>query len=383
MNVGDNFYSPPASELAYNYLAHFCVATSVQGQSMSRFRNYCFTLNFTASAEPFVFTEADVSSPITYLCFQEEVGGAEGTHHLQGYLELDRAMTIAAVLALPPFRDLHADGYSFTLLPRRGTQAQAIAYCSKEDDTSIPGSFTEIGAPKAQGARSDLVAVRDAVNAKRSREDLWEDHFPTMVRYHKAITEYTRIRTRPRSWKTVVFFLVGPPGTGKTRTATTLCSYLASTLGESRYYVFPEKRTGFWCDDYDRQGVAFLDEMDGNRMTPTQFNSLADRYECVVPAHGTAGHQFLAKYLVVCSNYLPKYWWRQRSKVQTEQVMRRLDVVIPFLRGPPDLQRHAPPPGPPTGVVHGPQGFFTHLPPPLGISENPEFPWVDFEPLDN
>lgn len=307
---------------------------------MSRARNWCFTLNF-GELPPLVFSECDLQDPFSFMCFQEEVAPTTGTHHLQGYFELSRPLTLSALLSTPMFCDLQPSGYSLHFEPRRGSQADAIAYCSKPD-SAIAGSFVELGSKKAQGKRSDLLLVKELIDDKRPRDDLWEEAFPAMVRYHKSFVEYARVRTRPRSFKTVVILFVGPSGTGKSRTAFTLASYLSFLFGESRYYVFPEKGSGFWCDDYDQQSVAIIDEMDGNRMTPTQFNTLADRYECVVPCHGSAGHQFNARFLIVTSNYLPKYWWKKRSPDQVIQTTRRIDVLVPFLRLPlpPVIQQH-------------------------------------------
>lgn len=111
---------------------------------MSRYRNWCFTLNF-GELPPFLFLDGDFNdSLITYLCYQEEVGDS-GTHHLQGYLELSAPRPLRSVLAFPLFCDLQQAGYSFHLEPRRGTQAEAIAYCRKPD-SAIAGSFQEFGA---------------------------------------------------------------------------------------------------------------------------------------------------------------------------------------------------------------------------------------------
>lgn len=295
----------------------------------ARSRNYCFTLNY-AELPPFTFGEADLGDQVRFLAGQEEVGEA-GTHHFQGYLELHNPKSIRSVLKLPLFEGLQADGYSLHLEPRRGTQAEALAYVSKDDDTTISGTYVQFGEKAEQGKRSDLAELREMVVKKRPRQELWDAQFGSMLRYHKGVSEYARIKTQPRSHKTIVILMVGPSGRGKSTTAHTLARYLAFNEGQPDYYIFPEKSTGFWCDDYDNHAVALLDEMDGSRITPTMFNTLCDRFPCVVPAHGGPGHQFIAKYLIVVSNYLPKYWWRKRSAEQVRQTTRRIDVVFPFL----------------------------------------------------
>lgn len=130
-----------------------------------------------------------------------------------------------------------------------------------------------------------------------------------------------------------MILLVGPSGTGKSRTAHLLASLLGSV-----YFVPSPKGSGLYFDDYDGETSIILDEFDGNVMTPTAFNSLCDRYPYTLPSHGSAGSQMESRYIFVCSNYLPKYWWRKRSPQQVLQTTRRIEVTIPMLRAP------APPP---------------------------------------
>lgn len=171
-----------------------------------------------------------------------------------------------------------------------------------------------------------MVALKDDLDKGVSLKRLHEEHFSVMLRYGKAVKEYRRATIPPRSTKTVVILLVGPSGVGKSRFATSLCSFLGPT------YKLPQpKGSGTYWDDYDGQPVTFIDEFDGNFMRPTVFNDLCDRYEHVVPVHGSAGHQFVSRYLVICSNYLPKYWWKKRSPGQLRQTTRRIDVFIPLL----------------------------------------------------
>jgi len=176
------------------------------------------------------------------------------------------------------------------------------------------------------GKRSDLLAVKRALDDGSSFAAIASDHFSSFIRYGRAFKEYKRVRQAPRSTKTIVCCFYGPSGIGKSRFATAFAGYLGSV-----YKVPQPKGSGLYWDDYDGQSVVFIDEMDGNYMTPTFFNTLCDRYECVVPVHGGAGHQMLAKYIIICSNYHPRYWWKKRSAVQLTQTMRRMEICIPFV----------------------------------------------------
>lgn len=152
--------------------------------------------------------------------------------------------------------------------------------------------------------------------------ELQDEHFASFIRYGKAFKEYKRQITRPRTTKTTVILIIGPSGTGKSRFGHLLASYLGSV-----YKVPQPKGSGLYWDDYDGQDVTLIDEFDGSYMRPTFFNTLCDRYECVVPAHGGAGHQFVSKYLIIISNYHPRYWWKKRSLDQQIQTYRRIETT--------------------------------------------------------
>lgn len=70
---------------------------------MSKARNWLFTLN-----NPEGLPDGDelLSSGVTYAVFQEEVG-ENGTHHLQGYVELERNQALSYVTKLPGLEGAH------------------------------------------------------------------------------------------------------------------------------------------------------------------------------------------------------------------------------------------------------------------------------------
>lgn len=290
---------------------------------MGKWRNFCFTLFGVGGAAPPPLVLDDVPSWVTFVVYQTEKCETTGRIHFQGYLECQGQQTFVRIKKeWPALLAAHFE-------PRRGSQAQAIEYCEKLDtQVSAP---VRIGEPKSQGSRGDLLLIKEKIDLKRPLQEVCQDHFGTFARYSRFFKQYKREITIARSFKTFVVLFVGPSGTGKTRSATRLCHYLGSV------YKLPQpKGSGTYWDDYDGHDCVFIDEMDGNYFTPTFFNTLCDRYECVVPVHGGAGHQFVSKYIIICSNYLPKFWWRKRNSNQRLQTLRRIDLTIPmFNRCPP------------------------------------------------
>jgi len=299
---------------------------------------------------------------VTFFVYQREVCPRTSREHFQCYMELDSAVRFTTLQA-------ECDGLETAHFEsRKGTQTHAIAYCQKPDpykgydafidDTSrVEGPWFH-GEPKHQGQRSDLMEIQRDLNAGVSLKRIADTNFPEWVRFGRAFKDYKRIIATPRNFKTIVILIVGPSGRGKSRFGHLLSRYLSMEgrcdelqFPELGYhpdfnpvirgvqitddsplpYVLPEKHSGFWADDYDSEPVFYIDEFGGHRCVPTFFNGLADRYPFVIPSHGAAGHQMVSKYLVICSNYAPKYWWRNRNADQLFQTTRRIDMLIKLI----------------------------------------------------
>jgi len=301
--------------------------------------HWCFTVN---NYKKYPEVLPSVPTGVQYLVFQVEKA-TSGTPHIQGYVQFEKTGygTKVSTLCMQLFGAVSHNEAA------RGSDQENEDYCTKPE-TREHGPFrwgTRVPHAGKKGGRTDLLALQQGLDQGKSQKELMKTQFGTMSRLYKFANEYRRIMTKERDFKTLVILLVGPAGTGKSRTALTLCSLLGTT------YKVPEKHgsNNMWCDDYQGEDVMWIDEMDGSRMTPTNFNQLADRYPCVVPAHGSAGHQFISKYLVICSNYHPKFWWRKRNPDQVKQTMRRIDLVIKMI-----------PPRPHVHVCDKPDCILTH-----------------------
>lgn len=142
---------------------------------MSRAKYWCFTLNNYTDVELDLVRGLEQHEDVTYLICGKERGDNE-TPHLQGYLELKRRFRIRQLKQLPGLTRAHFE-------PRKGTQAQAADYCTKE------GDFFEIGtkATVQQGKRSDLDRALDTIRGGGTIKSLWEEHPKVMIRYEKGM----------------------------------------------------------------------------------------------------------------------------------------------------------------------------------------------------
>lgn len=114
-------------------------------------------------------------SRVSYIGFGREVA-ASGTPHLQGYLELRKRARLAGVKRLLRPLAPHLES-------RRGTQEQAITYCSKEN----PMEFSGLLSDSAQGQRTDLEDACDAIKEGATLRELWHDHTPVMVKFSRGL----------------------------------------------------------------------------------------------------------------------------------------------------------------------------------------------------
>lgn len=246
-------------------------------------RNYVFTDNNPETNQP-AWPDA-----VKYATWQRE-RGENGTEHLQGYVELKSSRRLAFVKAILPRAHWEV---------RRGTQQQARDYARK-NDTRIDGPWEHgVWEPHLPGRRSDLLAVKEAIDNGTKELDLWETHFGDMCRYHKAFQEYKRAKLPDRDWITRVYILIGPPGCGKT----SFCKRVAPDA----YWKVRSGNDSNWWDGYDGHDDVVIDEFYGWIKYDTLLR-LIDRYPYMVECKG-GFRKFTAKRIFITSNREWRQWY--------------------------------------------------------------------------
>nr|WET17323.1 replication associated protein [Bidens cyclovirus-like] len=289
----------------YTYFSFFMSAT----------KHWLFTLNnFT------VDEFNNLRSPpewVSYLVFQHERGN-EGTDHLQGYLEL------AGRYRMSRLRDFLPRAH---WEPRRGSQAQAIAYCSKAD-TRVDGPWTVgIFEETRAGQRKDLdeLALR-AYSGTETLHSLQEAYPGHCLRYRKSIKE-ALLDHRRKLAKTIqrdleVVILWGDPGTGKTRS-------VYESEGMSNVYTLNTATNGtLWFDGYDGESVLLIDDFRGW----IRFNEvlkICDRYPYRLAVKGSFDYASWTK-VYFTSNHNPETWWSEDSGHCFSAFRRRVARVEHF-----------------------------------------------------
>lgn len=266
-----------------------------------RRRCWCFTLNNPGDVVP---QENDC---VRYCIFGREVG-EEGTPHLQGYVECNRAVTLGHMQKWLPRAHFE---------PRRGSQDQAIEYCKKEND------FIEFGCKNQQGKRNDLESYRDAIREGKTDNELIEEFTTTDAVFHKwgARVRLAHIEHENSTIKLDknVTVLWGDPGVGKTR-------FVYDTHGIDEVYCL-EHGTGnaLWFDGYRGQKVLLLDDFYG-WLKPDMLLRLLDIYPCRVQVKGGSTTVNFEQ-IYITSNCPPTDWYAGVPEKVRNAISRRLHTV--------------------------------------------------------
>lgn len=200
-------------------------------------RRWCFT-----SFEVPSFTDS-----ITYYCYQQEIAPSTGKLHYQGYLEVQKKITLSGLKKL-----IH---FSPHLEISRGSAQQAVEYCSKVE-SAVPGSFIEYGqrlVESTESKRSDLEELLASIKAGKSDLQIIEER-PSNIRHLKYIDKIRIMYAPTNSLRdVVVYYIWGPPGTGKSM-------YVWNKVSGQSYSKPLVTSTQIWWEDYVGQSIVWLDD---------------------------------------------------------------------------------------------------------------------------
>lgn len=177
--------------------------------------------------------------------------------------------------------------------PRRGSQQQAIAYCSKSE-TKMEGPWS-VGTPKEQGKRNDLEEIKNKILEGVEEKEISLEHFSDWTRYHKAFERFRLIHSTPRNEPQEVIVCIGKTGTGKTK--------YAQEFDPKAYW----KEHGKWWDGYTNQNTIIIDEFYG-WIPFTELLRVCDRYTYRGETKGGTVN-IVSKTVIITSNKEPDDWY--------------------------------------------------------------------------
>lgn len=200
-------------------------------------RWWVFTVNNYTNVDREQFDA--LCSDCEYLCYGFETGEKNGTPHLQGYLELAKPQR---------FSWLKKRVTRAYIATRKGSRTQARDYCFKECHEPFEyGTWR----PDKQGMRNDLVSLKRKVDEGANLEELYDDHFGSMLRYGRGIKEYMLIKRRKVKTQPIeCYWIYGSSGSGKTR-------YVTELFSNDDYYM--KSNNKWWCG-YSGESIVIWDD---------------------------------------------------------------------------------------------------------------------------
>ena len=287
-----------------------------------RFRAWIFTENNPKKDSKLLRAIQDgigtFGAEVRYICYQLEKG-ENGTPHYQGYIELYRPHDLAGCKSI-----VGATG-SVYLDRRRGTQKDAIKYCTKAETREAgPWHFGEQALP---GKRTDLTDLRDAIKGGCiNKKRLLEDHQQTIAKYPRfaqtCIDAYYE-----EGWRAVeCILLIGDTRLGKTR-------WVYDNWSKGDFWRLPAVTSQIWFDGYAGETHVLLDDFSGaaSKVSVSVLLQMLDGYICRLPNKG-GFVGWKPTHIAITSNVHPNNWYRWKDRMkQYHALAARFTKIMEFV----------------------------------------------------
>lgn len=270
---------------------------------MSRYRNYCFTLNNYTDEHIEILKNLEI---FTYIIFGEEIAPTTGTKHLQGYFEMEEGKTINSLIKKYLPKGIHLE-------QAKGNAEQNKTYCSKGSN------IFEKGTAKKQGKRTDLENLADEIKNGRPVDNICIEKPALYHQYGRTLhrLEDIYLREKFRTWMTTCDWYYGPTGIGKSHKA-------FENFDPKKCYVW--KDDNGWQDGYTGQETLIINEFRGE-ITYKKLLEMIDKYPCELKRRGREPVPFLAKHIIITSALHPRDVYHNLSAQDSmEQFYRRVKI---------------------------------------------------------
>jgi hypothetical protein len=183
-----------------------------------------------------------------------------------------------------------------------------ITYCKKD------GDYVEVD-KRAQGNRTDVHTVCDAIKAGVGIVQVAVDYSTTFVKYHRGFERLIHLTMEPFIGKPMVRWLYGPTGTGKSR--------MAQTLSLKPFWRATEPLKYFY--GYQGEESVILDDFRDNWC---QFSYLLNLLDFGAMNVHTMGSYcpWRAKYVWITCNRSPQEIYSGVTE-NRDQLYRRIDEL--------------------------------------------------------
>jgi len=247
---------------------------------------------------------------MAYLCYGQEICPKTQKLHFQTFVYFHNAKDFKQVLA-----------YFAKRLPThvridnmRGTVAQNIAYCTKDELDK------EFGEKPSQGKRTDLILIKNDILSGKSVDEILMDDPEIFHQYGRTLCAMEDVvnRSKWRTEFTTGTWYWGETGTGKSERA------FKDYDPKTHYYL--EDDNGWW-DDYCGQDTVIINDFRGE-IPYNKMLKLVDQWPMKVKRRSRPPIPFISKHLIVTSSLRPDQIYHNRDdEDKIEQLLRRFEII--------------------------------------------------------
>lgn len=154
------------------------------------YRNWCFT----SYIEP-----KPSYDEISYMVYQKERCPTTGREHYQGYVELTNKIRLNRVKEIFNDNTIHLEN-------RKGSQKQAIDYCTKDKTRVEDCKPVFFGLPKNQGHRTDLDEIYEDIEEGLTAREILRAHRGNALRHINLIRRGLQVYHRIDEIDRIIMF---------------------------------------------------------------------------------------------------------------------------------------------------------------------------------
>lgn len=272
-----------------------CSEGNTGTSEQTRYRLFCYT----------AYCEEPVNVKARYHAYGKEVCPTTGRHHWQGFVYWDNAKTLSAAIKI--LKPHHTEACN-------GSLEDNEKYCSKS------GNYTEVGDKPSQGARSDLIQLRDEILGGKSVDDICLERPIMYHQYGRTLQKIEDLRMR-KKWRTEMTtcdWYVGPTGTGKSHRA-------FQNYDEATHYNVTKDQ---WWDAYKQQETVILNDFRGE-IKFGELLQMIDKWPFSVIRRNREPIPFISKHVIITSPKRPEevYFNVADNADSIDQLLRRVNVI--------------------------------------------------------
>ena len=201
----------------------------------------------------------------------------------------------------------------------------SMLYCMKSS-TRVEGPWRNLCASdylelekKEKSSGKSLAEIYQEILSKKitSTEDVAHQSVGIYLRHERSLGNLIAAQTKERTTKTVVVYVYGATGVGKSR----LSRLAARKISDKEAYY---KSDGKWWDMYQNEQCVIWDDFRGKSYLFSETLKLLDRYPYKIEKKGGM-IKFTSEYIFITSNVSPLSVYSVLSK---EAFLRRIDFCI-------------------------------------------------------